>query len=216
MKRASGEPEVCLELAKIAENKSQYDEAVRILEKGLKDAPTSAPLYEQLANVYLRSRKLDKAIEILERGLPLIKPATEQARLLVVLADWLASSGKTNTAKLYLRIQELKNLGYPPVVEQWLTARYYINKSDFEKAREILTLIQPTVNRKFGDAFKAQINLLLAQCYRQLGEPEKEREAVRRARPHRSGRSDATSGLDRLFARRGENRRGDQGISSDR
>ena len=111
----------------------------------------------------------------------MIKPATEQARLLVVLADWLASSGKTNTAKLYLRIQELKNLGYPPVVEQWLTARYYINKNDFEKAREILTLIQPTVNRKFGDAFKAQINLLLAQCYRQLGEPEKEREAVRRA-----------------------------------
>jgi tetratricopeptide (TPR) repeat protein len=203
VKRASGEPEVCLELAKIAENKSQYDEAVRILEEGLKVAPTSAALYEQLANVYLRSRNLDKAIEILERGLPLIKPATEQARLLVVLAEWLAGSGKTtNTAKLYLRIQELKNLGYPPVVEQWLTARYYINKNNFEEARKILTLIQPTVNRKFGDAFKAQINLLLAQCYRQLGESEKEREAMRRA--HLVAPKDLTMHLTWLASLLGE------------
>ena len=87
-KRASNEPESYLELAKIAENGSRYGEAKSILEKGLKNVPTSAALYDKLAGILLRDQKVDKAIELLDDGLPKIKPATEQARLRAFLLSY--------------------------------------------------------------------------------------------------------------------------------
>ena len=176
-KRAPLEPKVYLELAKVAETQARSDEAIRILEDGRKTIPTSWELYEQLATIYLRDRKIDKAIETLEDGV--LKSTAEQAQLRLFLADQLARRG--DTGKLLVQIEELKKVGFSQPLVQYLDACYRINKHEFAKARQLLTLIQPTVNRSSNPWLKVRINQLLAQCYGHLNEPEKQRDAILRA-----------------------------------
>ena len=182
--RAPREPEIYLELAKIAENESRYDEARGFLEQGRENVPSSATLCEQLASVYVRDRKIDKAIEVLDGSLPRLKSGTEQARIRLFLAKLLAhreGTDRESAGKLLLQIEELKKVGCPRVVVEYLTACYYIKIEEFLDARRLLTSIQPTVNRTTDLSLKVQINLLLAQCYGRLNEPENQREAIRRA-----------------------------------
>ena len=92
-----------------------------------------------------------------------------------MLANVLAMRG--DTSKLRLQIEELRKIGYPERVLQLFTAHYYINSSDFRKARELLVPLESTAG--FGADFKAQVNDLLARCYSQLGEPGMQQEAYR-------------------------------------
>ena len=148
-KRTSIEPEVYLELAKIAENESRYDEARQILEEGLKTVPTSAALYEKLARIHLRDRKIDKAFEeqtnkairVLEHGLRKMKSATEQGQIHWFLLSYWPRA--VNTGKLLVHIEELKKAGYPLVLKEYLNACYHINKAEFAKARQLLD-VDPT------------------------------------------------------------------------
>ena len=171
---AEGKPEVYLELAANKEIESKSDEARHILEDGLKKAPASAAIYLALAGFELRTGHVDQAVKTLERGL---ESATEKTRLHVTLAEIRAGLGETG--KLLLQIKELKKIGYDQVHVQFLTAQYHINDSDFKQA---LQLLVPLESKIIGPPkFKAAINDLLAQCYRQLGEPARQQEAYVRA-----------------------------------
>jgi len=177
---APGKPEVYLAMAEnVAKDQSGRDKARQILEEGLKKAPTSMQLYGTLANLELRAGEVDRAIKTLEDGVKLV---SEPGRLREFLAEHiLAARGdarRGDTDKLLRQIEELRKIGYPSVYLQYLTARYCFNTKDFLKARQLLLPLQG--RRELQPVYKEQVNLLLADCYGQLGEVERQKETRRR------------------------------------
>ena len=87
-----------------------------------------------------------------------------------------------DTGELLLQIEELKRLGYSQVLTQYYKSRYYINGHQFLQAKQILaTLHAQMKKRDIAVQFKSTIKLLLARCYKELGEPEMEQELYRQA-----------------------------------
>ena len=166
---APSEADVYLQLAQLAENNSKagLDEARRILTTGLESASSSSAIYEALANIELRAGNRDEAIGVLDSGL---KKYPDQSSLRLRLADLMAQRG--DTGKLLLQIEELNKLGCPPVWIQYITACYCINQHQFVKARQILITLYAAISRTSEVKFKSRLNLLLARCYKELGEPE--------------------------------------------
>ena len=173
---AESSPAVYLELAKTVEAKAGYEAAREIFEIGLKKTPASAEIYEGLTDLELRTGHPDRAVETLERGL--MSPA-EKGGLRWLLASILAMRG--DTGKLRLQIEELRKIGYPDVLLQVLNAHYWINSSDFMKARQILVPLESAAILKSDLKLKARINDMLARCFSQLGEPGMQQEAYLRA-----------------------------------
>ena len=184
---ASGEPEVYLAMVEAAKE-SGPDAARRILEDGLKNAPKAGTLYEALAHIEARAGQIDKAIKTLEDG---VKSVSESSRLRFSLADLAAQHGATGDdehrvqyqRKLRLQIEELSKLGFTPLLVRYLSACYHYNNNDFFKARQDLLSLQGArgLTKPEFKAFKAAINVMLAECYRQLRDPEMERAANERA-----------------------------------
>lgn len=171
---AGSSPDVYLEMAKTAELESGYDAAREIFQMGLKKASASTEIYEALTNLELRTGHIDRAIETLELAL---KSPANHGRIRWLLANVLAIRG--DTSKLRLQIEELRKIGYPDVLLQILSANYWINSSDFVKARQILVPLESVAI--LGADLKARISDMLARCYSQLGEPGMQQEAYLRA-----------------------------------
>jgi tetratricopeptide (TPR) repeat protein/Flp pilus assembly protein TadD len=171
---APDQPEAYLEAAQLAEQKSGLDAARPILDKGLDKAPKSPRLYLALAELERRAGRMDESIKVMEDA---IEKMPGQVQIRFPLAMILAARG--DTSKLYLQIQEMKNSGVNPIVIDYLTAYYHVNKNEFSRARQILASLQPMVGHH-GE-FKARVNVLLARCYSQLGEPELQWDASKRA-----------------------------------
>jgi tetratricopeptide (TPR) repeat protein len=173
-KLAPSKHEVYLQLAQSAmdKSKSAYNEAKQILEEGLKNASSSSEIYEALANIEIREGNIDKAIEDLERGL---KSKPDESSLRVYLTDLLTRRG--DTGKLLLQIEELRKRGHSQVLLNYFTACYYINSNQFLSARQLLVKLQTAISRTSDSKFKSRINVLLSQCYKELGEPEMQQNA---------------------------------------
>ena len=95
----------------------------------------------------------------------------DRADLRLLLARVLADDHR-DAGKLLLQIEELKRIGISPVWIQYLEAYYRLNTDNPVKARQILIPLQAAVSR--SPVLKAMVNVLLAQCYRQLADPDKE------------------------------------------
>jgi predicted Zn-dependent protease len=194
---APADAEAYLELANVERaldkdgmGESGRDSARQVLEEGLQKAPTSAALYQAMANLELGigadAHPLDKSIATLERGLKALaqKPnsAREQWSLRMLLAERLFSRG--DTAKLLMQIEELKKLGYVPHYVRYFNACYHINNKEFSKALQVLIPLDALASaqalfRRDDDAwrrFQSDVKVLLAQCLRQLGDPERQRD----------------------------------------
>ena len=172
------EPEAYLQLAQAAMSKGKlaYDEARQILSDGLENAPKSAAICRELATVELGSNNLDKAIEIVKRGL---EKQPDQGELRSLLTQLLATHG--DTGPLLVQIEELKKLGYPAALAEYYTGYYHFNSKNYLKAREILLRLQAAMKRTSLFRFKSTIKVLLAKCYKELGEPEMQRDAYLQA-----------------------------------
>jgi tetratricopeptide (TPR) repeat protein len=176
LQRAPAEPEIYLALAGTfdEEDNSERDKIRQILEDGRQKAPKSLELCKALARVELRARRVDKAMEILEDGVKKVpEPVLLRFLLAVLLADQKANS------KLDAQIVELRKLDCNKSYLDYLTALYYININDFAKARQYLLPLQ-------GDSglppdYKVLVNNRLAQCFEQLGEPERAQQFYRQA-----------------------------------
>ena len=101
----------------------------------------------------------------------------EQVPIRLQLAWSLAAQG--DTSKLYLQIQEMKSSAVNQVLIDYFMAYYHVNKNEFSRARRILVALLPVVAH-LGE-FKSRVNVLLARCYGQLGEPELQWDATQRA-----------------------------------
>src|SRR5262249_8354613 len=152
------------------------DDARKVLDQGLAVAPKSHEMYLVLAGLEERSGHPDRAIEALELGL---KAMPDDLNLHVQLALLLASRGEAETGRLNLQIVELERLHANPSFTRYLTANVHFNKREFVRAKQILTPLQTDVARNPG--LKSVVNLLLAKCYREMGETEQQQEAMQRA-----------------------------------
>ena len=171
---APDQPETYLEAAQLAERKSGLDAARQVLDKGLEEAPgrpsCTWPWRTSSGGPggwIGRSRSWRTP----SRRCP------SRSRSAMQLALILAASG--DTGKLYLQIQEMKDSGVNQVLIDYFMAYYHVNKNEFARARQILASLQPVVAH-LGD-FKSRVNVLLARCYGQLGEPELQWDASQRA-----------------------------------
>ena len=100
---------------------------------------------------------------------------SDRNSLRFLLTRFLAKRG--DTAKLLLQIDELKNVGYPQILIDYLTACYYINDNQFLKARQILVTLQAALSQASDVKLKSEINVLLAHCHSELGDPEMQQNA---------------------------------------
>jgi tetratricopeptide (TPR) repeat protein len=171
---APDRPEVYLDVARAEERASRLDEARQVLDKGLAAAPKAVELYTALSALEQRAGHGDRAIEALELGL---KEMPDHVMLHWQLAQLLAGLG--NTGKLLREIAELERLGANPILVQYLRAQYLFNDRKFAQARQLLTTLQSDVARI--PLLKAGVNVLLAKCCAELGEPEQQRDAILRA-----------------------------------
>jgi len=185
---APGVPEVVLELAKAAPTgKSGRSQVRQILENGLNTEPKSVELYLALAGTELADGQADKAIAVLERGL-MAQP--ESLQLHWRLAEILAQRG--DAGKLLVQIEELKRLGFPVRYINYFMAYYHAILHQYQKARQLL--VQLVAEGQLDPTLALQVNLLLATCYGQLGEPQMQKEAYGRARRANSGHLGARLG----------------------
>ena len=107
LKQSGNEPDVYLELARVAEATGNIREALRILETGLKAVPEAPSLHEALAMLERRFGSIDKAIARLRQSVQLLP---NEASLRLTLADLLAERG--DVVELRSQIDELRKLNY--------------------------------------------------------------------------------------------------------
>jgi cellulose synthase operon protein C len=174
LKSIPDEPQVYLELAELAATGSNHEEARSALQAGLGVAPKDPSLHQALATLELRTGSVNKAIASLYKSLDKLP---DQVGLRWTLANLLAEQG--NTTDLMLQIQELKRLGFTPVLLDFLEANYEVNSSQWAKAIQSLARLQPMLETL--PELKARVNSLLARCYDQQGDPERRRDALQRA-----------------------------------
>ena len=116
-----------------------------------------------------RRFELDKAIANLYKSLGTLP---DNVGLHWTLANLLADQGKTT--ELMLQIQELRRLGFTPTLVEFLEANHEVNSSQWAKAIQSLSRLQPLLEPV--PELKARVNTLLARCYEQQGNPERRRE----------------------------------------
>ncbi len=161
--------EIWLEIAKLAEKDQGADAARKILERELKTAPDSLALKEGLILLELSAGRIDKAIDLLQQSL---KTSPDLIGHRFWLAKLLAMRG--DTQGLGSLIEGLKRINFSPPHLRFLIAYYNINKNEYATARQLL---EPLQSELAGDPkLKAQIKVLLAQCYSHLNDPERQRE----------------------------------------
>ena len=166
--------EVYLELAELAAAGSNFDEARRVLQSGLAVAPKDPMLHQAQANLELRSGSVSGAVASLNKSLGMMP---DNVGLRWMLANLLAEQGKTT--ELMDQIQELKRLSFTPTLLEFLEASHEVNSSQWTKAIQSLSRLQPMLEPL--PELKARVNALLARCYDHQGDPERLRDALQRA-----------------------------------
>ena len=197
LKGKPGEPEVYLELAELAAEKADYEEARRVLQSGLEAAPKDPSLHQARAALELAGGSVDKAIASLYKSLGTLP---DNVGLHWTLANLLAEQGKTT--ELMLQIQELRRLSFTPTLVEFLEANHEVNSSQWAKAIQSLSRLQPLLDPV--PELKARVNTLLARCYDQQGDPERRRDAFQRAVRANPGSLPARFGLIASQVERGE------------
>ncbi|MHB1556470.1 MAG: tetratricopeptide repeat protein [Isosphaeraceae bacterium] len=162
-------PDVYLQMALAAERKGKLDDARQVLDRGLAAMPKAVELYLALATLEERAGRGDRAIAALELGL---KVLPDDLELLAQAALRLAEGGETG--RLLTRISDLERIGAGQPFTQYLRGYYFFNMHEFDKARKVLTPVLPDVAG--SPQLKSRVNLLLAQVYAELSEPELQRE----------------------------------------
>jgi cellulose synthase operon protein C len=201
LKHSSGEGrvDVILEIARVAEKEKGHDAARKILEKELEATPDSVALNEALVFLELNARQTDKAIEILRR---ILKTYPNSGKFAWLLARILAQRG--DTRELESQIEDLKRIGFSPILLRFLTAWYNINKNEYAIARDLLVPLQTRPEVTGNSDVKLQVSLLLARCYRQLADSDMEQETYLQTLKVNPSDMTARMGWIAILIKRGE------------
>jgi cellulose synthase operon protein C len=154
--------------------KGQYDKARECAERGVKLHPTNSRMYISLANIELHDKKLDKAIAVYEQG---IKATKRSPELLWELANLLIDIRKLEEAKKI--IEELRQLTIARSYADFLEARVELMQGRWLPALRHFEAVRGAMVGKPEVVVK--IDYFISLCCEQLGERDKQEQALRRA-----------------------------------
>jgi tetratricopeptide (TPR) repeat protein len=178
----SDDADVLVAAADSAREKGDPDRERKLLERGVELHPKDARMYEALARHQARVGRPDEAEKVLNQGL---KALPEETLLQWSLADLLIQTGKKDEAgnleadKVLNLLRKQENVFQPSV--DFLEARLLVKKGQRAEGVELLEHARALMAsvRSLADLTK-QADLLLAENYEELGNPERQLAASRR------------------------------------
>ncbi len=166
--------EVLLLSSDVARARNWFDQAERYARRGLELYPKDVRLYGQVAELTaLRGRRGD-AVKVLEQG---VKELPDEIALPFQLAEFLLAEGLHEKAAE--PIAKLQTMHVDPALLTFLDGRRKFVQGNWLEASRSLELAYPALVNLPEKA--RQTALLLGKCYQQLGEPDKQYGAYRRA-----------------------------------
>ncbi|MBL8798796.1 MAG: tetratricopeptide repeat protein [Planctomycetia bacterium] len=169
---APDEAEVVLAVGGQAIARGEPEQARAGLERGLELHPRNAAFYLRLAELELSARRIPEATAVLRRGVAML-PDHDELRW--TLANLLIQQGQEATEE----IARLKQRGLPAAQQDFLQARLLMSQSHWQQAARLLERLQADLQP--WPLLSRQASLYLAQCYAQLGNPDQQYAAYRRA-----------------------------------
>lgn len=173
-KLAPDRPEVILAVSHAAREKDRWDDAARMLRDGLKRSPGQAELWIELVRLKMRTNKPQEAMALAREGLDQLPKSNDLA---VLLIDLLIDDAQT--AEAQKRVDDLVRAGSRSPALAYLQARLHAAHQKWGEAIPLLE--QARIDLGTASEWSGRVNVLLGVCYRQIGDPEKEVEAYRRA-----------------------------------
>src|SRR5262249_12920395 len=139
------------------------------LDRGLERYPQDVRMYQSLSTLELRAGRFEEATACLKRG---IDAVSEKTGLKVILADLLVHTGKTKEAKEEAKevIKRLRETGFVEEYLDFLDATLAAQEGHWVEAKTLLedVRVRLTARPELAELNK-RANLLLAECYRQIG-----------------------------------------------
>jgi tetratricopeptide (TPR) repeat protein len=136
--------------------------------------PQNAASYLALAELEVQAKRRDEALACLSRGLKAV-PRSGHGRLLWAQANLLAETD----AGMDEALTSLRQSGFPAAQVEFVRARAAVTCGDWLAASSALEALRPDLQR--WPQLVRETDLLLGQCYAQLGDPDRQYVAYRRA-----------------------------------
>jgi tetratricopeptide (TPR) repeat protein len=155
------------------ENDKKYAEAATQIEHGLKLYPNDWRMYKHIAWVEYLNKKPEIARKHLQAG---IVNCPEAFELQTALAELLIQAKMFD--QVHKIIAELKSKGVRDIYTGYLTAWIAVAHEQWTDAVTLLERLRP--DARTHHELSIQVNILLAECYRQLGDDERQMESLKR------------------------------------
>ena len=172
---APDDPDTLFTNFEIALAQKRFVEAEQLAAKARSLFPRDERTYRGLAAVAARQGDLDRAIAVLREGLA-AKP-NETFKLRLLLSDILIQHGKLEDAEQAIAAVA-EQYGASNMDVSMLEARLLIARRSWLEARKKLESVRPLVAT--SDELTKQVDLMLGQCFEQLGDFDEQLAANRR------------------------------------
>jgi tetratricopeptide (TPR) repeat protein len=155
--------------------KQQFGLARECTTRGIELYPDNVGLFLTMAEIEMRAGKREKAIEAIDQGL---KVTERNPQLLWAKANLLIDLNQLKEAKQV--IEDMRTTDYYKPLIDYLSARVAFAQKHWLAARQGFERIRGSLNQQKLLHLLKQADVLIGQCYRQLGNHDLEVEAYRR------------------------------------
>jgi tetratricopeptide (TPR) repeat protein len=171
---APDDAEVLLESAELERSRGLLGPALRLARRGLEVHPDDLRVYLQVADLCALAGRRSEAINCLRSGM---KALPDEPQLPLRLVELLIQDGQSEEATSLLA--QLKKQGVEPAILDYLDGRRKAAREEWLEASQALEGAYPGLVR--WPEMRRQAALLLGKCYEQLGDPDQQFGAYRRA-----------------------------------
>lgn len=189
-------PEAILLYARSLQLAGKVEEAKRQLEEGIRRHPQDARMYRHLAWIEYFAKRLDSARQWLQAG---IIACPEAHELQTALAELLIQG------KMFDQVQkivdDLKSRGVREERIKYLIARIAVEQGHWTDAVQQLERLR--AESRTDPELAIQVHIVLAQCFKQLGDSERQADSLRRVLEMDAQSLPARLGLAALHANAG-------------
>jgi tetratricopeptide (TPR) repeat protein len=191
-------PNVVLPMAGQAIEEKDFERAENLIQGALGTHSENPLLYRGMALIHLRRQKPAEAIEALKKGL---EKLPESDVLLNTLLTLQFEQGDLDNAKQ--TFQRLKEIGFNDSLLSLYQAQFLVHEQKWQDAIDRLDLVR---GKLIHDQQRVvQIDMLMAQCYQNLGNFEKALELYRGISSQTTSLTNADFGEAEILALTGKN-----------